>query len=677
MADKNLRIKVTTQGAKKASRDLGNVDKGLKGLGKSALKAGAAFFAGRSIISGLRASIELSAKFEGIEKGFNNLAKSTGFTADAFKKFQDATDGTIGSVELMTQANNAMLLGITDSEDQMAEMFDIAQRLAQALGQDTRFGIESLVTGMGRQSKLMLDNLGIMIDVEKANEDYASALGVSASALTDQQKKQAFVNATMESARGLVGDLGDEQLTTNDAMNQAQASFGDLAIAIGTKLSPLVIAVAKDLGTTADNLTRLLETGSMEEEPAVRTVETVKKEIASLKKVMKEDTKGEDILSFFVEGPKLVESWAGLRTEAELLSETIDKTAQGPLYDPMVASLQALEAELERLTAIEKESAPEADAFDDWLNAQQQVIEQSDAASKAAGEAAKAKNAAMEKEIEFVDVLTEMYPELANQLQAVKVEQESVVALAAFDDFIKKQQKIVDLKAQESEWMDVIKEMYPALASSMGLFVEEEEKWLERTQESLGSIGSFVDAASGLYDNLFAHKKQLLDNDMNAEIQAVQKSSSSEESKQAEISNIKEKYRQQEIDAQKKLKPIKYAQAVSDTASAVVGALGNKPWTPVKFALAGLVAASGAAQIATISAQPFAKGADFITSGPQVMMVGEAGPESVQVTPLTPGMNQNGPKGDININISAPLVSETVVEEILPAIERAKRLDLA
>ena len=39
-----------------------------------------------------------------------------------------------------------------------------------------------------------------------------------------------------------------------------------------------------------------------------------------------------------------------------------------------------------------------------------------------------------------------------------------------------KLQKIVDLKAQESEWMDVIKEMYPALASSMGLFVEEEEK---------------------------------------------------------------------------------------------------------------------------------------------------------------------------------------------------------
>ena len=307
MADKNLRIKVTTRGAKKASRDLGNVDKGLKGLGKSALRAGAAFFAGRSIISGLRTSIELSAKFEGIERGFNNLAKSTGFTAQAFDKFKQATDGTIGSVELMTQANNAMLLGITDSEDQMAEMFDIAQRLAQALGQDTRFGIESLVTGMGRQSKLMLDNLGIMIDVEKANKDYAKTLRKSASDLTDQEKKQAFVNATMESARGLVEDLGEEQLTTNDAMNQAQASFGDLAIAIGTKLSPLVVAVAKDLGTTADNLTRLLETGTLDEAPAVRTIESVKKELDALKVIAGEEVEGVSILDAFIDAPKISE----------------------------------------------------------------------------------------------------------------------------------------------------------------------------------------------------------------------------------------------------------------------------------------------------------------------------------------------------------------------------------
>lgn len=89
----------------------------------------------------------------------------------------------------MKQANNAMLLGITDSEDQMANMFDVAQRLGQSLGVDTVSAVESLVTGLGRQSKLMLDNLGIMVDTNKAYRDYAESIGISASELTDAERK--------------------------------------------------------------------------------------------------------------------------------------------------------------------------------------------------------------------------------------------------------------------------------------------------------------------------------------------------------------------------------------------------------------------------------------------------------------------------------------------------------
>ena len=55
----------------------------------------------------------------------------------------------------MTKTNNAMALGIVESEDQFAELLDTAQRLGAALGQDTVMALDSLVTGMGRQSKLM------------------------------------------------------------------------------------------------------------------------------------------------------------------------------------------------------------------------------------------------------------------------------------------------------------------------------------------------------------------------------------------------------------------------------------------------------------------------------------------------------------------------------------------
>lgn len=189
----------------------------------------------------------MSAEMEGVRRGFDNLAKSSGFSTAAFDKFKSATDGTVASMDLMKQANNAMLLGIMDSEDQMANMFDVAQRLGQSLGVDTVSAVQSLVTGLGRQSKLMLDNLGIMVDTNKAYENHAKSIGKTTSQLTDQERKTAFVNAAMAEANGLVSQLGEEQLSTKDAIAQVTTAAGDLAIKFGDILAPHVVKVAKAL----------------------------------------------------------------------------------------------------------------------------------------------------------------------------------------------------------------------------------------------------------------------------------------------------------------------------------------------------------------------------------------------------------------------------------------------
>jgi len=252
MADKKLNIKVRARGAKTTKKELKGVDNSIKSIGKSAVKIGAAFYAARGLITGFTRMIELSGRFEKVERGFNNLAKSSGFSSQALQKLQKATDGTMSSTQLMTQANNAMLLGIVDSEEQMAELFDISQRLASSLGKDTTFGIESMVTGLGRQSKLMLDNLGIMVDTNKAYKDYAENLGVSVSQLSDQQKKQAFVNAAMLQANGLVNKLGAETLTSTDHINRMKAALEESSIALGTTFSSAV-------ETASDGLVKFLK----------------------------------------------------------------------------------------------------------------------------------------------------------------------------------------------------------------------------------------------------------------------------------------------------------------------------------------------------------------------------------------------------------------------------------
>ena len=73
---------------------------------------------------------------------------------------------------------------------------------------------------------------------------------------------------------------------------------------------------------------------------------------------------------------------------------------------------------------------------------------------------------------------------------------------------------------------------------------------------------------------------------------------------------------------------------------------------------------------------PAQYGADFVTSGPQMMMVGEgSGPERVQVTPLA-DPNIDGPQGQgITLNISGNVLHESFIEDsVIPQIREGLRL---
>ena len=90
------------------------------------------------------------------------------------------------------------------------------------------------------------------------------------------------------------------------------------------------------------------------------------------------------------------------------------------------------------------------------------------------------------------------------------------------------------------------------------------------------------------------------------------------------------------------------------------------------------VAALGAAQTALILATPtgYAKGGEFVTNKPELIMVGEAGREHVKITPTDrPESRALKDNKVFNINISGGIVQEDyVVNELLPAINKAKAL---
>jgi len=157
--------------------------------------------------------------------------------------------GTITDLELMQQANQALLLGLP--VDRFGDMLQIARSSAKATGQSMEFMLQSIVTGLGRGSKLMLDNLGIMIDTNKAYEKYARTLGKTAEALTDAEKKQAFINEALAIGKKNAEAAGGSVESSTDKWEQLKTSLQNIAIELGQKVLPFFDSVVTSLRDVA------------------------------------------------------------------------------------------------------------------------------------------------------------------------------------------------------------------------------------------------------------------------------------------------------------------------------------------------------------------------------------------------------------------------------------------
>ena len=219
--------------------------------------------------------------------------------------------------------------------------------------------------------------------------------------------------------------------------------------------------------------------------------------------------------------------------------------------------------------------------------------------------------------------------------------------LEGFDLFLEKQRENIALKQQESEWLDTIKEQYPELAEAMGL-VNKKTDDANNGWETFKKNLDVAAAASILTASSITSTSDAL-------------GAAEEASKRAATTFISSEIQK----------------AVSKWIASMLESSGPLAWLTAPLALAG-GAAFGSLMGSAIERISFAQGGDFVTSGPQSILVGDnpGGRERVSVEPLS-SPNINGPKGGITLNISAPLVDETVIDHIIPAIEKAQRNNLA
>jgi len=254
-SEATLLLKIKTEGKEK----LDEVKKGFGALADSvALNAGKAVAAVVGVTTAMAALVVKSEKFEQVKQAFTSLATSQGKDADAIlAKMKEMTDGMVSSMDLMVAANKAILLGLP--VDKFPEMLKIAKAASEATGESMQFMLDSVVTALGRQSKLILDNLGIMIDVEKAYDKYAKTLGKTSEQLTEAEKKQAFINEAL--AIGLANSEAMGAANENQAKTWARlkVQFEESAIAIGNKMTPAIAELFAGLSRIFETVKKITE----------------------------------------------------------------------------------------------------------------------------------------------------------------------------------------------------------------------------------------------------------------------------------------------------------------------------------------------------------------------------------------------------------------------------------
>jgi len=163
-ADASLRGEVSLdhskfdRGVKDVQRGFMTLDNGLKALG--------GIFAGYATVNLIKTGVEmgkLGAESLRLKKSFNDLAASHSANSETIlASLKRASSGAVSEANLILSANRAMLLGLGADSEMLGKLMQVASFRGRAMGLDVTQAFSDIVTGIGRKSPLILDNLGIV-----------------------------------------------------------------------------------------------------------------------------------------------------------------------------------------------------------------------------------------------------------------------------------------------------------------------------------------------------------------------------------------------------------------------------------------------------------------------------------------------------------------------------------
>lgn len=163
-----------------------------------------------------------------IDAQFNRIASDAGLSGGKMAAaFEDAGRGLVDIDDILISATSA-IINLGDQASKLPQILELSRRVTATLGGDLKERFEGITRAIETANPRLLRQNGIILDVDRVLKSYASSLGLATSELTQANRQQAILNATLEAGSKKFKDGEGTIKPLTDATTRLKISLGDL-----------------------------------------------------------------------------------------------------------------------------------------------------------------------------------------------------------------------------------------------------------------------------------------------------------------------------------------------------------------------------------------------------------------------------------------------------------------
>lgn len=187
------------------------------------------------------------------ESSFDHLLDTVGGAPNTLAQMRAAAQGTASDLDLMRSASS-LLAGTTGElgqafADALPELTGIA-RAAAILNPEigsTGEAMNRLALGIKKAEPELLDEMGILLNLNTVFREYGASVGKSANELTKTEKSQAMLNAVLQQGSVLAEQAAGAIDQSALSIDRMQASVDNAQAALAARFAPAVAAAADEI----------------------------------------------------------------------------------------------------------------------------------------------------------------------------------------------------------------------------------------------------------------------------------------------------------------------------------------------------------------------------------------------------------------------------------------------